>query len=349
MSKLWDLISAKAGTNFEPVRKAVNYADSATGQIDAKNIEVLLSRCQMASALGTAPAGVDLNAFIKIAEEIICEKCSYKPTADETKVHQDFLRRLVRRGPRKPRVNLFTTNYDRCFEVAASHIGLPIIDGFSFSNPSRFSPETFDYDIVTHSTYSKEPDYVPRLLRLFKLHGSVDWERTSDGILKRERAASPLLIYPRYGKYESSYAPPFLEMMSRFQAVLRRPSVGVIVVCFGFNDQHIAEPLIAAVKSNTSLRVVVIAPDLCGKDATVLYATSGLPGATKQNGNLSQLDQLIERGDARLTLVNGTLESVTPLIPLVAMQSEAEQQDARIRELEAWVSDRKRTGGGGTA
>lgn len=353
MPRLWELVEAQAGGTFKTVREAVNYVDTpapADPKAPAlrKNIEELLSRCQMAETLGNVKGGVDLAAFIKAAEGVISGKCSYKPNGDETKVHEDFLRRLVRRSPRKPRASLFTTNYDRCFETAASRIGLPLMDGFSFTVPQRFAADTFDFDIVTQSTYSKEPDYVPRLIRLFKLHGSVDWERTEGGIEKRENATNPLLIYPRYGKYEASYAPPFLEMMSRFQSILRNPSVGVLVVCFGFNDQHIAEPLLAAVRSNTSLRVVVVAPDLCGKDADRLYGTTGNAGAAKANQNLSQLDQLIERGDSRLTLVNAKLSEITQLIPLLPMQSEAEQQEARIRDLEMWVAAKKR-GTGGTA
>jgi len=136
--------------------------------------------------------------------------------------------------------------------------------------------------------------------------------------------------------------PPFLEMMARFQSLLRERSVGLLVLCSGFNDQHIAEPILSAVKSNTSLRMIVVAPDLCGLDADLLYNTVGSRGAAQNNNAVAQFNHLIDHGDSRLTLVNAKFGDITQLMPLLPMQSEAEQQEARIRALEAWVAIQKR-------
>ena len=340
MQRLWGLVATKSGATFEKVRALIHY-----DQPSQTNIEELLSRCQMAVALGTDTSSFDLPAFIGDVETTISDECSYRPVESETATHEDFLRRVVRRSSRKPRPSIFTTNYDLCFEIAASRINLPLIDGFSFAQPRRFSPESFDYDIVSRGSYAKEPDYLRNLAKLYKLHGSVDWQRLPDGVEKREKPSSPLLIYPRYNKFETSYVQPFLEMMSRFQVSLRAESVGVVVVCFGFRDQHIAEPLLAAVKANASLRLVIVAPDLCGSDASALYAEKDLLGQASDNPYLAQLDRLIERGDNRLTFVNARFSEATPFIPLLAMQSESEQQETRIRDLERWVAARKRSEG----
>lgn len=343
MAALWDKVSERVGAEaFRKIQEAVGFTHGK------KNLEELLSRCQMKLGLGptslaadspaptVAPgAGPDITGFVEVAEEIIRSECRKHLAPEATETHEDFLRRLVRRGPRRPRANLFTTNYDLCFEIAAARIGLPVIDGFSFSIPPRFQPEVFDYDIVTTSSYSKEPDFVPRLLRLFKLHGSVDWHLQDATIIKKSDTDSPVLIYPRVGKYASSYSPPFLEIMSRLQGLLRQRNVGVLSVCCGFNDLHIAEPILAAVKSNASLRMVVCAPDLCSEDAQILFNDAASKGAVETNLMLRQLNHLISNDDRRITFVNGVFPDLVRLMPMLAAQTEVEQHEERIKRLES--------------
>lgn len=350
MGVLWEKVLQEVGAKpFKKVQEAVGFT---TGT----NIEELLSRCQMNLALkpvtpppADIPASsteVSISDFVKKAEKVIRTECRQSLDSKTTEVHQDFLRRLTRRAPRRPRANLFTTNYDLCFESAAAYIGLPIIDGFSFSVPPHFQPEVFDYDIVTNSSYSKEPDFVPSLLRLFKLHGSVDWHQHEGVVTKKADTDTPILIYPQSGKYASSYTPPFLEIMSRFQWLLRQRNIGVITVCCGLNDLHIAEPLLSAVKTNSSLRMIVCAPDLCETDAKKLYGADAV-GAIASNAVLRQLDHLSEHGDSRITFINGLFQDIVRLMPMLALQTDAEQHEARIKKLEASVTALKNNPTGG--
>ena len=346
MTGLWDAARAAVGAgDFDKVRAHVNHTAG-------ENIEDLLSRCLMSvelapKAAGTAPQTPDILGFIKKAEEAIRNACRQTLNEDATATHEEFLRRLTRRAPRRPRACVFTTNYDQCFDVAAARIGLTVIDGFTFSAPPRFLPEMFDFDVVTGSSYSKEPDFIPRLLRLFKLHGSVDWHPGDGSIEKRADTDRPVLIYPQSGKYAASYSPPFLEVMSRFQGMLRNRNVGLLVVCCGFNDLHLAEPVLAAVKSNTSLRVVVCAPDLCDVDAQKLYGNAKAKGAAAENPVVRQLNQLIENGDTRLTLINGFFPDVVRLMPMLPVHTDAEQHEGRIKALESWVTRQKADQGAG--
>lgn len=347
MGDLWGKVATAVGDDlFEEIQSAVGFTHG-------NNIEELLSRCQMKLGLEPSPTpgaatamnpDPDIAGFVQKAERVIRTECRKELPADTTQVHEDFLRRLVRRGPRRPRVNLFTTNYDLCFETASARIGLPVIDGFSFSVPPRFQPEVFDYDIVTTSSYSKEPDFVPRLLRLFKLHGSVDWHAHEGSIIKKPDTISPLLIYPREGKFAASYSPPFLEIMSRLQVLLRQRSVGVLSVSCGFNDAHIAEPVLSAVKSNANLRIVVCAPDLCGTDASVFYRDPSEKGATEKNRTLRQLDHLIANGDPRITFINSFFPDFVKLMPMLPVQTGAEQHEDRIKKLEAEMARLRNSG-----
>jgi hypothetical protein len=48
--------------------------------------------------------------------------------------------------------------------------------------------------------------------------------------------------------------------MAQYLAAVREPNTCLITVGFGFNDDHLAEPLLAAVSSNPHLRLVVVDP-----------------------------------------------------------------------------------------
>ena len=154
---------------------------------------------------------------------------------------------------------------------------------------------------------------------------------------------TPILIYPQDGKYAASYSPPFLEIMSRFQGLLRQRNVGVLAICCGFNDLHIAEPVLSAVKSNPSLRMIICAPDLCDKDAKILYDNDFAKGSLETNPTLQQLNQLISYGDTRLTFINGFFPDLVKLMPTLAALTDAEHHDSRIRKLEAEMANLRET------
>lgn len=71
----------------------------------------------------------------------------------------------------------------------------------------------------------------------------------------------PNLPYPARGKYQQSFTQPHLESMAQYLAVVREPNTCVLVAGFGFNDDHLAEPLLAAARSNPHLRLIIVDPD----------------------------------------------------------------------------------------
>jgi hypothetical protein len=68
------------------------------------------------------------------------------------------------------------------------------------------------------------------------------------------------LIYPAAGKYQQSFRQPHLELMAQYMASVREPNTCIIVTGFGFNDDHLSEPLMSAVNSNPHLRLIVVDP-----------------------------------------------------------------------------------------
>jgi hypothetical protein len=213
-------------------------------------------------------------------------------------------------------MKLFTTNYDLCFERAASEISFIAVDGFSHTQPQQFDGGHFNYDLVRRGLEGDAPDYIPNVFQLLKMHGSVDWARVGNQVVKTagSEPRRPLIIYPRLSKFESSYEQPFLEMMSRFQASLRQPNTGVLVIGFGFNDAHVTQPLLSALDSNVNLKMIVVDP--------------GLEAST--NKAIGALKTLIGQGDWRITLVAEKFETVVPSIPDLVAQSELEQHRQRV-------------------
>ena len=174
--------------------------------------------------------------------------------------HQDFIQKLTARKPSEPRIQLYTTNYDTLFEQAAQKMNYTIIDGFSFSYPRQFNGSNFDYDVVyrERTRIRNEESFVPNVIQIFKLHGSVDWERKGNTIYQKESTDSPCIIYPASEKYESSYEQPYFEMMSHFQSTLRKEGTLLVVVGFGFKDKHIQNIIKEAVLQNPNFHLLVV-------------------------------------------------------------------------------------------
>jgi len=103
------------------------------------------------------------------------------------------------------------------------------------------------------------------VFQLFKLHGSVNWARSASGDIEVKTNPTPesaCLIYPAKGKYQQSYVQPHLELVSQYFSALREPNTCLIVAGFGFNDDHLSEPILAAVRTNPYLRLIIVNPSV---------------------------------------------------------------------------------------
>ena len=235
--------------------------DKCTQILQDKNIEDFLSFTILYEKLNgeILDKDDDKNLRIKL-ENKIATACELD--LDETNQHhQDFIRKLTARKPSEPRLQLYTTNYDTLFEQAARRMNYVVIDGFSLSYPRIFNGTNFDFDIVfrEHTRIKQEESFVPNVFQLFKLHGSIDWEKNTKGqILQKEKSDNPCIIYPASEKYESSYDQPYFEMMSHFQQTLRKENTMLIVVGFGFKDKHIQNVIKEASLQNHNLHILII-------------------------------------------------------------------------------------------
>jgi len=301
MADLWKAAEAAGGERFAAILERVRY-DSAA---NAMNVEALLSQCHMFSNF---TKDQEVEAFVAQVESVLVKRCRFVQPESTLSAHEALLRKTARRPTQLPRMRLFTTNYDLCFEVAASRARFVAIDGFSHTSPQEFDGLNYSYDIVRRGTGRDTPDYVSNVFHLYKLHGSVDWEHSGAGqVVRSAEPSKPLLIYPRSSKFESSYDQPFLEMMSRFQLALREPNCALIVIGFGFGDRHIEQPILSALRSNVSMRAIVVDP---------IVKSAPRPAHV-------EMVRLIDGGDSRVTLVAGNFEDFVQELPdLVAITDE---------------------------
>jgi hypothetical protein len=151
--------------------------------------------------------------------------------------------------PRATAVEIFTTNYDLLMEEALEEFRVPFFDGFSGSFRTFFDPHTMDED-----------DLPSRWVRLWKLHGSINWLLDSSGNISRgEKPESTQIriIHPSHLKYEESRKMPYFAMIDRLRALFKLQCV--LVTCgYSFQDQHINQILMEGIKSNPNSNIFAL-------------------------------------------------------------------------------------------
>jgi len=93
---------------------------------------------------------------------------------------------------------------------------------------------------------------------LYKLHGSIDWYRDSNDMLKCHDSPgthSPDLIFGT--NYKLQYNDPYLFLMHELRRWLLNTKL-VVVVGYGFQDDHINKIMLNALGSNKNLKLYVI-------------------------------------------------------------------------------------------
>lgn len=284
---------------FDQVKALASYQDLVADHPHLRaetNVEVLLSKAQAIAALGVS--GTRAEPFIAEASTTIRESCDFIDETTDLGAHQTLLRKAVARTAGRDRLSLFTTNYDRAFEVAADKVRIAAIDGFGYGGNSRFAGAHFQHDLVSRGSRG-ELQLANEVIRLFKLHGSVDWDERSDGVYRVPEPANPVLIYPSTHKYQQSYRQPFLEAMSHYQAALRSSETSLLVAGYGFNDSHLNQPIIDALTGDATFKLVVVAPD----------------AVTSIHPTLQSLRDSIDAGDQRIGLLSGTFADLATYFP----------------------------------
>lgn len=142
-------------------------------------------------------------------------------------------------------VNIFTTNYDLFNEYALEDLGIHYFNGFTGSVNRKFNPDSFNLRIVDEKNrYKDRWSPIKRLVRLYKIHGSIDWIDTENGIIQssqkiNENEAERVIIYPTISKLFETQQTPYSELFREFSIKLQEKNTTLIVIGYGFSDSHV--------------------------------------------------------------------------------------------------------------
>ena len=233
--------------------------DAFAKQLDGRNLEQALSRLRRIAALVTDAQTVDGLTATRATEldATVCQKIVEQldiTRADLNPMYQ--LAAWAGRANYHTPLELFTVNYDLLIETALERLRVPYFDGFVGNLRPRFQTS------LVEAEHNQQDAWLPEfLVRLWKLHGSVNWLWESDQQIVRlgqpvtkDLAAA---IYPSDTKYDESRRVPFVVLQDRFRRALYQRETLVIISGYSFSDQHLNELLFdAAVKRQRSELVV---------------------------------------------------------------------------------------------
>lgn len=226
--------------------------------LNGRNIEQVLSRLRRIAGLVTGTETVDgLNATQ--ADELDKSVCQAIVSAldigSANLTPMSHLAAWAARADYRHPVEIFTVNYDLLLETALERHGVPYFDGFVGNLKARFRT-----DLVEAPPGDPGGYVASRFVRLWKLHGSVNWVRSDDDqIVRTGQPAEDLAaaIYPSDAKYEESRRVPFLVLQDRLRRALHQPETIALVSGFSFADEHLNEMLFdAAIRRERSEFVV---------------------------------------------------------------------------------------------
>jgi len=98
--------------------------------------------------------------------------------------------------------------------------------------------------------------------RLWKIHGSINWYQEEIGDQKKVYRSSEIkqnashLIYPSHLKYEESRKMPYLALIDQLNRFIRKKSSFLILSGYSFNDGHLNDTIINALKANPTAMVL---------------------------------------------------------------------------------------------
>lgn len=199
--------------------------------------------------LENSPTGVDEENKLKVTLE------NYKNFYTSVFKHREY-------NVTQP-INIFTTNYDLFNEVTLENLGIHYTNGFKGTVQRLFDPSMFHLRLVDDTNRYKEKwDTVRKFVKLFKIHGSVDWsyDEASKKVLQRDVSHSSqenVLIYPTINKHIETQQTPYSELFRELTNNIQKKDTTLIVIGYGFPDQHINH-LLSQALSNPSFNLIVL-------------------------------------------------------------------------------------------
>lgn len=223
------------------------------------NVENMLTKVRMkidAIGEGENLLGLDHKQLSEI-ERKICATIAKAACPAEEKIpsqtpHDDFAswaKKVKRTAP----LEILTTNYDILFERALETSRIPFYDGFVGTYHPFFYPESIDDDNLLPSV---------NWIRLWKLHGSINWQFVNgpDGkhIIRTQPGENGEMILPSHRKYDESRKRPYVAYMDRLTRILNTEH-GLLITCgYSFGDPHINAIMFEALENKNTANIIAL-------------------------------------------------------------------------------------------
>jgi hypothetical protein len=228
--------------------KSKEQSDAFARQLEGRNLEQALSRLRRIAALLTGDQLIDdltskqATALDNAVCQAIVSELNIK--ADTNLVPVDRFAAWAGRARYRLPVEIFTVNYDLLLETALERRRVPYFDGFVGTLRASFHT-----DLVEGATGADQECMPAFFVRLWKLHGSVNWAWEDQQIMRLGQPVNEGLaaaIYPSDTKYEESRRVPFVVLQDRLRRSLQQSETMVIIAGYSFSDEHLNELLFDA-------------------------------------------------------------------------------------------------------
>jgi len=240
-----------------------------------------------------------LKSVVKIEYEIHKKIISKEKTGLDTEdILVSFLLSFASRTATRERLNIFTTNYDRIIELGCDIAGLRILDRFVGGLFPVLRSSRLNLDIHYNPPGIRgEPRYLEGVVKITKLHGSLDW-RVEGNYIKKcyfpienpevndiipVNPSDTVIVYPNSAKDIETTEYPYAELFRDFSAALCVPNSALITYGYGFGDDHINR-VIKDMLTIPSTHLVIISFD---------QASGRIPEFCSKAGHEGQISLLI--------------------------------------------------------
>ena len=247
----------------------------------ANGTEITLSKNDEKKLQGYIEKAIFCECALELDRKELTEK------AKNSSGHIPFLAKLIARDANLGRTHLFTLNYDTLFEQAMEELGIQYFDGFSGKTSARFDPAVYGLDIYYPGDVAEgRVRRFDKFLQFYKLHGSLHWfmkngayraqhkdlsfakgYRACDDSAKAKKLKSDEYkdigsfgILPTSQKFTQTLDMPYAHLFRLFHARLNQPQTFLLVMGYGFGDEHVTR-IIETALTNPSLVMLVVEPD----------------------------------------------------------------------------------------
>lgn len=169
-------------------------------------------------------------------------------------------------------IHVVTTNYDRVAEFACNSKGVLFQTGFAPGYIQKWES--------TGGVKFRHGSKASRVVKIWKVHGSLDWFRTADertvGLPVFELPPAeytPLIVTPGFNKYETTSQDPFRTIINGADDALKTASA-FLCIGFGFRDLHIHPKIIERCRER-NVPIVVLARTLTDEAKDFLKTKAG--------------------------------------------------------------------------